>query len=274
VTPSPLGTSATNFRIFPAPDFRWWCVVVGGMRIGRGNQSTRRNPAPVPLGLQIPYYFSWVRNWVATVGSWRLITCSIARPKKDIFIRCYIQVNLFLKCISLSRWKGRLLSFRPDHRRLIHTHSRKRRSSSPRTRQLILSNRIFHYQDPRIPRDICVTSHFPSVIKWDVFSYNFIFFLWDYRCGSEKCLFSGIFFWPVLGSVSSAPSMDLANCLYNNGLSIQHFYRENGGSILRRNVVDLLDYRLQDPETTIRIFSKNWCQSLFVFWVLKLTPTL
>jgi hypothetical protein len=44
----PLGTSATEWPIVPAPgdddngEF-------GGMKIGRGNRSTRRKPAPAPL---------------------------------------------------------------------------------------------------------------------------------------------------------------------------------------------------------------------------------
>jgi hypothetical protein len=52
---SPLGTSATNWPIVPAPGVRDERGAVGGMRIGRGNPSTRRKPAPVPLGPpQIP----------------------------------------------------------------------------------------------------------------------------------------------------------------------------------------------------------------------------
>jgi hypothetical protein len=48
---SPLGTSATvgllyQPRIIDDDDYG----AVGGMRIGRGNRSTRRKPAPVPLG--------------------------------------------------------------------------------------------------------------------------------------------------------------------------------------------------------------------------------
>jgi hypothetical protein len=40
-----------------------------GMRIGRGNLSTRRKPAPVPLCQpQIPYDLGWDRTRVAAVG--------------------------------------------------------------------------------------------------------------------------------------------------------------------------------------------------------------
>jgi hypothetical protein len=39
------------------------CGVTGGMRIVRGNRSTRRNPAPVPLfSPQIPHDLTWGRS--------------------------------------------------------------------------------------------------------------------------------------------------------------------------------------------------------------------
>jgi hypothetical protein len=39
------------------------CGAVGGMGIGRGNQSTRGKPAPVPLRPpQIPHNLTWVRK--------------------------------------------------------------------------------------------------------------------------------------------------------------------------------------------------------------------
>jgi hypothetical protein len=44
----PLGTSATEWPIVPATGD---CddAEFGGMKIGRGNRSTRRKPAPAPL---------------------------------------------------------------------------------------------------------------------------------------------------------------------------------------------------------------------------------
>jgi hypothetical protein len=52
---SPLCTSETIWPIVPAPD-DGERGAVGGMRIGRGNQSSRRKPAPVPLySPQIPH---------------------------------------------------------------------------------------------------------------------------------------------------------------------------------------------------------------------------
>jgi hypothetical protein len=47
---SPLGTAATSsllykFQMIDEGD----CEAIGGMKIGRGNRSTRRKPAPAPL---------------------------------------------------------------------------------------------------------------------------------------------------------------------------------------------------------------------------------
>jgi hypothetical protein len=56
---SPLGTSATVRPIVPASDDDE-CGAVGGMRIGRGNRSTRRKPDPVQLcPPQIPHGLTW-----------------------------------------------------------------------------------------------------------------------------------------------------------------------------------------------------------------------
>jgi hypothetical protein len=44
----PLGTTATNRPIVPAPG-GYDDEEIGGMTIGRGNRSTQRKPAPVPL---------------------------------------------------------------------------------------------------------------------------------------------------------------------------------------------------------------------------------
>jgi hypothetical protein len=71
---SPLGTSATVGLLYQPPmidddDYR----AVGGMRIGRGNRSTRKKPAPVPLcPPQIPHDLTWDRTRAAVVGSQRL----------------------------------------------------------------------------------------------------------------------------------------------------------------------------------------------------------
>jgi hypothetical protein len=79
---SPLGTSATVWLIEPArmvDDDE--CGELGGMRIGRGNRSTRRKPAPVPLcPPQIPHDLTWSQTWAAVVGSRRLTAWAMARP--------------------------------------------------------------------------------------------------------------------------------------------------------------------------------------------------
>jgi hypothetical protein len=75
---SPLGTSVTNWPIVPAPDE---CGAVGGMRIGKGNRSIRRKPAPVPLCQpQIPHDLTWIRIRVTAVGSRQLTASAMPRP--------------------------------------------------------------------------------------------------------------------------------------------------------------------------------------------------
>jgi hypothetical protein len=57
------------------------CGAVCGMRIGRGNRSTRRKPAPVPLcPSQIPHDLTWAWTRAAAVGSRPLTACAMARP--------------------------------------------------------------------------------------------------------------------------------------------------------------------------------------------------
>jgi hypothetical protein len=59
------------------------CRAVGRMRICRGNQSTQRKHAPVPIWpSQIPHDLTWARTWARTwatmVGSQRLTTWAMA----------------------------------------------------------------------------------------------------------------------------------------------------------------------------------------------------
>jgi hypothetical protein len=54
------------------------CGAIGGMRIGRGNQSTQRKPVPVPLcPPQMPHALTWAWTKAATVGRWRLTALMI-----------------------------------------------------------------------------------------------------------------------------------------------------------------------------------------------------
>jgi hypothetical protein len=57
------------------------CEAVGGMRIGRGNRSTRNKPAPMPLcPPQIPHDLTWARTRAAVVGCRQLTALAMARP--------------------------------------------------------------------------------------------------------------------------------------------------------------------------------------------------
>jgi hypothetical protein len=70
---SPLGTSAIYWPIVPAPGD---CEdgEFGGIKIGRGSQSTRKKPVAAPLcPPQIPLDQTRVRTRAAAVGSQRLI---------------------------------------------------------------------------------------------------------------------------------------------------------------------------------------------------------
>jgi hypothetical protein len=66
----PLGTAATNTPIVPAPD-DYDDGEIGGM-IGRGNRSTRRKPAPVPLRPPQTPHAARTRTRATAVGSQRL----------------------------------------------------------------------------------------------------------------------------------------------------------------------------------------------------------
>jgi hypothetical protein len=57
------------------------CRSIGGMRIDRGNRSTLRKPAPVPLcPPQILHGLFWTRTRTATVESRLLTAWAMARP--------------------------------------------------------------------------------------------------------------------------------------------------------------------------------------------------
>jgi hypothetical protein len=74
----PLGTAVINRPIVPAPG-DYDDGEIGGM-IRRGNRSTRRKPAPVPLcPLQIPHA-ARTRTRTAAVGSQQLTASAKARP--------------------------------------------------------------------------------------------------------------------------------------------------------------------------------------------------
>jgi hypothetical protein len=67
----PLGTAATNRPVVPAPG-DYDDAEIGGMMIGRGNRSTRRKPASVPLCPPETPHAARTRTRAAAVGSQRL----------------------------------------------------------------------------------------------------------------------------------------------------------------------------------------------------------
>jgi hypothetical protein len=68
------------------------CGAIGGMKIDRGNRSTRRKPVPVPLCLpQIPHDLTLARILGAAVGSRRLTAWAMAWP--------------LASCISWALWE-------------------------------------------------------------------------------------------------------------------------------------------------------------------------
>jgi hypothetical protein len=68
----PLGTAATNRPIVPAPGDYDDGEICG--MIGKGNRSTQRQPAQVPLCPPQTRYAAWTRTRAAAVGSQRLTT--------------------------------------------------------------------------------------------------------------------------------------------------------------------------------------------------------
>jgi hypothetical protein len=66
---SPIGTAVSVWPAVPAPDNNVEYGAVGGMKIGRGNRSTRRKLAPVPFfPPQIPYDQTRAQTQAAAVG--------------------------------------------------------------------------------------------------------------------------------------------------------------------------------------------------------------
>jgi hypothetical protein len=83
----PLGTSAIEWPIVPAPG-DYDDGEFGGLKIGRGNRSTWRKPAPSLLCTpQIPLDQTCVRTPAAAVGSQRLTAWAMARP--DLPLKMY-----------------------------------------------------------------------------------------------------------------------------------------------------------------------------------------
>jgi hypothetical protein len=79
---SPLGTAATSGLLYkPQMIDDGDYGEIGGMKIGRGNRSTRRKPDPAPFcPPQTPHDQTRARTRAAAVGSQRLTAWAMARP--------------------------------------------------------------------------------------------------------------------------------------------------------------------------------------------------
>jgi hypothetical protein len=77
-----LGTAATTALLYqPRIIGDGDCGEIGGMKIGRGNRTTRRKPAPVPLCPPQTPHATRMRTRAAAVGSQRLTAWTMARPR-------------------------------------------------------------------------------------------------------------------------------------------------------------------------------------------------
>jgi hypothetical protein len=84
----PLGTAATSRPVVPAPG-DYDDGEIGGM-IGRGNRSTRRKPAPMPLCPPQTPHATRTRTQTPAVGSQRLTAWATARPLQDRILKSII----------------------------------------------------------------------------------------------------------------------------------------------------------------------------------------
>jgi hypothetical protein len=89
---SPLGIAATTGLLYqPQMTNDGDCGAIGGMKIGRGNRSTRRKPAPAPLcPPQIPHDQTRTRTPAAAVGRQRLTAWVTVWPSLDQSSRGYV----------------------------------------------------------------------------------------------------------------------------------------------------------------------------------------
>jgi hypothetical protein len=96
---SPLGMSATTGLLYQDRMTDDECGALDGMRICRGNRSTRRKAAPVPLcPPQIPHNLTWARTRTAVVRSRRLTAGPIAHPFYELAYAIPCVGNLTGEC--------------------------------------------------------------------------------------------------------------------------------------------------------------------------------
>jgi hypothetical protein len=97
---SPLGTAATSGLLCkPQKIDEGDCGAIGGMKIGRGNRSTRRKPTPAPLcPQQIPLDQTRAPTRAAAVGSQRpqrLTAWAMARPLDITYLHISNAIDVF-----------------------------------------------------------------------------------------------------------------------------------------------------------------------------------
>jgi hypothetical protein len=99
---SPLRTAATTGLLYqPHVIDNGDCGAICGMKVGRGNRSTRRKPAPAPLcPQQIPHAQTRARTHAAAVGSQRLTAYAMERPYVTLSMVC---VALYYFLISFGK---------------------------------------------------------------------------------------------------------------------------------------------------------------------------
>jgi hypothetical protein len=99
----PHGTSATNWPIVLAPG-NYEDGEVGWMMIGRGNWSTRRKPAPVPLSPPQTPHAAQTRTRAAAVGSQRLTAWAMARLPSKLHVICGA-TDVHIRSVKLNSWQ-------------------------------------------------------------------------------------------------------------------------------------------------------------------------
>jgi hypothetical protein len=98
----PLGTAAIYCPIVPAPGDCEDGEFFGGMKIGRGNRSTRRKPAPAPLCLpQIPLDHNRDRTQAAAVASYGAAQVEVMLEKEMLRVDYFFCLHVKLKAYRL-----------------------------------------------------------------------------------------------------------------------------------------------------------------------------
>jgi hypothetical protein len=101
-----LGTAATSGLLYkPQMIAEGDCGAIGGMKVGRGNRSTLRKPAPEPLcPPQIPHVQTQARTRATAVGSQRLTAILVLGenivfcPDLPVALHCFSKVKTEEDC--------------------------------------------------------------------------------------------------------------------------------------------------------------------------------